>query len=174
MYPRTAARLLLPLLCLATAPAFAATAPAGASSAAVITVTADRSSALSPPQSDHAQVVYSGNVVIHRGTLTLFGARAVIHTGKQKIERVVVTGKPARFTMRPAGRPAIHGEAATITYTADDETVTLDGGVHLTRPGESFSAEHATYSLKSGRLEAGGTGTGRIHAVLAPAGGSGS
>lgn len=172
MYRRTVVRLLFPLLCLAAAPALAAPAPAGASPATVITVTADHSSALSPPHGDRAQVIYSGNVVIHRGPLTLLGARAVIHTRKQKIERVVVTGSPARFTMKPEGRPVIHGEAATITYTADNETLTLDGGVHLTRPGESFSAEHATYALKTHRLEAGGTGTGRIHAVLTPAGGS--
>ena len=170
---RPPCRLVLPLLLwLCAIPAFGKAAPASASSGTVITVTADQSSAQSPPHSDRMQVVYSGHVVIHRGTLTLHGERAVIHTNKQGIESAVVTGSPAHFTLTPKGKPTVHGEAATITYTADNQVLTLDGRVHLTRPGERFSAAHATYELQSRRLNASGSKSGPIHAVLTPASGS--
>jgi len=173
MSPERLPRLVLPLLLwLSTVPAFAAAPPPSTSSGTVITITADQSSALSPPHDNRMQVVYSGHVVIHRGTLTLHGTRAVIHTNKQGIESAVVTGSPARFILESKGKPAIHGEAATITYTAGNQMLTLDGQVHLTRPGESFSAAHATYGLQSQRLSASGSGSGPIHAVLTPASGS--
>jgi len=174
MSPERLPRLLLPLLLWlpVAVPAFGAAAPASATSGTVITITADQSSAQSPPHGNRMQVVYSGHVVIHRGTLTLHGERAVIHTNEKGIESAVVTGSPARFIVLPEGKAAVHGEAATITYTASDQVLTLDGRVRLTRPGESFSAAHATYGLQSRRLSASGSGSGPIHAVLTPASGS--
>lgn len=172
MSPRRLPLLLLPAACLCFAAAYAAPAPASASAGTVVTVTADRSSALSPPHSGHTQVTYTGHVVIHRGTLTLHGDRAVVHTNAKGIERVTVTGTPARFSQKPRSGTVIHGEAETISYAANDQVLTLDGHVRLTRPGESFSAAHASYDLKSRRLSASGSGKGRIHAVLAPSGGS--
>lgn len=171
MRARPLLRLLLPTAaCLGLGAALAASPPASTAARPVITVSADQSSALSQPHGERTQVTYSGHVVIRRGTLTLRGAQAVVHTNSKGIERVVVTGKPARFTLAPSSGTGIHGEAASITYTDDDQLLTLDGRVRLTRPGESFSAAHATYSLRTRRLTAGSNGTGRIHAVLTPAG----
>lgn len=151
---------------------FATPSPAPASSATTITIDADRSSALSPPQGDHSQVVYTGHVVIHRGILTLHGERATIHLRKQTIERIVVTGQPTHFTVKPRGKPVIHGHAASVTYEADTDSLQLDGNVYVTRPGQSLTASHVDYNLKSRLLKARSKDGGQIHAVLTPAGGS--
>lgn len=153
-------------------PAFAAPSPAPASSATTITINADRSSALSPPHGNHSKVIYSGHVVIHRGILTLHGERAIIHLLKQKIERIVVTGQPTRFTVKPEGKPVIHGHAASVTYEADTDSLQLDGNVYVMRPGQSFTASHVDYNLKSRLLKARSKAGGQVHAVLTPAGGS--
>ncbi|HYW75063.1 MAG TPA: lipopolysaccharide transport periplasmic protein LptA [Gammaproteobacteria bacterium] len=148
-----------------------ATAPAAASSGKVLTVNADRSSAVSA--SGHkTDVVYSGHVVIQRGKLTLRGDRAVIHIKAQKFDSVTLTGKPATFTLRTPGKPEIKGNALSITYHAASSLLNLDGQVHFSRPGEHFSAEHIRYEVKTRRLEAHGKNHGRVHAVMSPASGS--
>lgn len=153
-------------------PLFATPSPAPASSATTITIKADRSSALSPPHGDRSQVVYTGHVVIHRGILTLSGERAVIHLRKQIIERIVVTGQPTHFAVKPRNKPTIHGEAASVTYEAGNDSLQLDGKVHVTRPGEDFTAAHVNYDLKTRLLKARSKDGGQIHAVLTPASGS--
>lgn len=155
-----------------TLPLFATPSPAPATSAPTITIDADRSSALSPPHGDHSQVVYTGHVVIHRGILTLTGERAVIHLRKQNIERIVVTGQPTHFTVKPRHKPTIHGVAASVTYEAGNDSLQLDGKVHVTRPGEDFTAAHVNYDLRTRLLKARSKDGGQIHAVLTPASGS--
>ncbi len=148
-----------------------ATAPAPASSAKILTVNADRSSA--ETTSGHkTDVVYSGHVVINRGNLTLHGDRAVIHLRAQKLDTVTLTGKPARFTLRTPGKPEIKGNALSITYHVASSLLNMDGKVHFSRPGERFSAEHIRYEVNTRRLEAHGENHGRVHAVMSPAAGS--
>jgi lipopolysaccharide transport protein LptA len=161
---------LVPMLWVLSTQAFAVTAPA--SSATATTINADRSSALSPPHDNRTRIVYTGHVVIHRGTLTLLGERAVIYIRKQTIERIAVTGQPAKFTFKPRGKPIVRGQAINATYEADNDTLQLDGEVQITRPGESFTAEHVNYGLKTRLLKAHSNDSGQIHAVLTPAGGS--
>ncbi len=161
---------LVPMLWVLSTQAFAVTAPA--SSATAITISADRSVALSPPHGDRTRIVYTGHVIIRRGTLTLLGERAIIYIRKQTIERIAVTGQPARFTFKPKGKPIVHGQAASATYEADNDTLQLDGEVQVTRPGENFTAEHVNYGLKTRLLKARSNGSKQIYVVLTPAGGS--
>lgn len=158
---------LVPMLWVLSTLAFAVTAPA--SSATAITISADRSVALSPPHGDRTRIVYTGHVIIRRGTLTLLGERAVIHIRKQAIKRIVVTGQPARFVFKPKGKPIVRGQALSVTYAADNDTLQLDGKVHVIRPGESFTAEHINYELKTQLFKARSNGSGQIHAVFTPA-----
>lgn len=162
-----AACLALPAM---AAPAIPATAPAPAASTAggVMTVSADSSSAASTGKDHGTRVIYSGHVVVRRGALSLFGDKAVIDARARGIGKVVVTGGPARFELREPGKAPVKGAAASITYTADSALLQLDGGVHLERPGETFSAGHAAYHLDTRRLEASGKNAGRVHAVLTP------
>ncbi|MGH8128861.1 MAG: LptA/OstA family protein, partial [Gammaproteobacteria bacterium] len=76
------------------------------------------------------------------------------------------------FTVKPKDKPVIHGEAASVTYEADNDSLQLDGNVHVTRPGENFTASHVNYNLKTRLIKARRKGGGQIHAVLTPAGGS--
>lgn len=148
-----------------------AIAPEAASSADVLTVNADRSSAVTT--ADHkTDVVYTGHVVIQRGPLSLRGDRAVIRMKAQKIDTVRVTGQPARFTLQSPGKPEIKGSALSITYHAADSLLELDDQVRFSRPGEHFSADHIRYQIDTRRLDAHGENHGRVHAVLSPAAGS--
>ncbi len=172
---RTSRAALLAACLAASGPILAApaagTAPAPATSADILTVNADSSSAVTTA-GHSTDVVYSGHVVVQRGPLTLLGDRAVIHTQAQKIDTVRVTGRPARFTLQSPGKPEIKGSALTITYHAADSRLDLDDRVHFSRPGEHFSADHIRYEIDSRRLEARGKDHGRVHAVLSPAAGS--
>lgn len=137
-----------------------------------MTITADRSSAVSSKDRKRTEVTYSGHVVVTRGGLKLFGDKAVIHARAHGIGAVAVTGGPARFEFHEPGHRTVNGEALSITYKASDETLHLDGQVHFSRPGETFSASHVTYRIDTRHLKASGKNAGRVHAVMSPADGS--
>lgn len=156
---------------LAGPPPPASSAPAASTASKVLTVRADSSSAASKP-GHKTEVVYAGHVVIRRGALTLTGARALIRMQNQKVSTVTVTGKPVHFTLIQTGNPPIKGDAQSVVYHAQANTLELDGDVHFYRPGERFSADHILYWIGSRRLKAEGKNHGRVHATLSPASGS--
>ena len=136
-----------------------------------LVVTADRSTAISFPDSNRTQATYEGSVVITRGAATIHGERAIVYMKNQHLDRAVVTGTPATFTWLPQQGAPVHGSAATITYLAISDTVVLTGKVTVQRGMETFSSAEARYALKTGTLAAhGGSGAapGRVHVVVPP------
>lgn len=157
--------------------ACAVAAPGAHAAATALTVDADHSTAVNPASSGAGQVTYSGHVVITRGNMVIRGERAVVYTRNQRLEKAVVTGKPAHFFWHSATGAPVRGKAREATYLAAADTVELRGAVTLTRGGEVLSAAAMRYALGTQTLTAEGSASQRVHAVIpsaATAGGGAS
>lgn len=141
-----------------------------ASAGSPLTVSADHSVTTLDTRADSGQTTYRGHVVIRRGTTVIHGAQAVVHTRHQRLEKAVVTGKPATFSLEPSGdeRP-VHGQAHSITYKVGANTLVLEGNATLHRGGQTFSAARVQYDLGTGTLKARGHQGERVHVVIPPA-----
>jgi len=136
--------------------------------------------------------VFTGNVVITKGTILIRGAQVEVRQDPQGNQFGLVTGKPGFFRQKREGLDEfIEGQAARIEYDSKADTVKFTGGAVLRRfkgaqlndetvgsvitynsGNDTFSVDggpgNRTASNPSGRVRAMLTPVGKPDAVAAP------
>jgi lipopolysaccharide export system protein LptA len=116
-------------------------------------------------------MIYSGNVVIEQGRLSIRADRVEITTRKGKTELARATGKPAKLRQRAKSEDEeVRAEADRVDYRVSLRKVDLVGHVTLRRGEDLFTADVLHYDLDSKSLNATGDekSGGRVHAVIQP------
>lgn len=116
-------------------------------------------------------VVYSGDVLVEQGRLSIQADRVEIKTRKGKTELVRATGKSVKLRQRADGASGeIQAEAERVDYHVALRKVDLVGRVTLRRGEDLFTADVLHYDLVSKNLNAAGDekNDGRVHAVIQP------
>ncbi|GAB4507559.1 MAG: hypothetical protein Tsb0026_03510 [Sulfuricaulis sp.] len=116
-------------------------------------------------------VVYSGNVAVEQGRLSIQADRVEIKMHKSKTELVRATGKPAKLRQRSEGESGeIRAEADRVDYHVALRKVDLVGHVTLRRGEDLFTADVLHYDLNTKSLNAAGDkkSDSRVHAVIQP------
>lgn len=117
-------------------------------------------------------MVYSGNVTVEQGRLSIRADRIEVTARQGKTELVRATGKPAKLRSRGEGENGeIQAEADRVDYHVTRRKVDLIGYVTLRRGADLFTADRLHYDLDSKSLNAAGDekSDGRVHAVIQPA-----
>jgi lipopolysaccharide export system protein LptA len=118
-------------------------------------LSADRTDAL---LGDDSVSTLEGNVRIRQGTLEVDADRAEVHRAAGEINRIVLTGAPARLRqVSDAGEP-MEATANRIVYMLGDETMMLTNNVVITQPRGTLRGETIKYDINTGRLDGGGDG----------------
>lgn len=126
-------------------------------------INADNSDAL---MEDNGVSVLQGNVRIRQGTLQVDADRAEIHRRDGDIERIVLTGAPARLRQVSDSGEPLDARARTVTYTMSDEVMVLTGDVVIRQPRGTLRGETVRYDIDTGRLHGGGDGQGVTLRIL--------
>ncbi len=99
----------------------------------------------------------SGNVRIVQGTLDVRAAKAVVSQDEQQqVSRAILTGTPATLAQDLDDGGRLDARAAQIDYDMANDRVVLTGEAVVAQPRGELRGERITYSLKDGRIEAGG------------------
>lgn len=118
-------------------------------------ISADRTDAL---LGDDSVSTLEGNVRIRQGTLEVDAARAEVHRAAGDINRIVLTGSPARLRqVSDAGEP-MDAQANRVVYLLADESMMLTGNVVITQPRGNLRGETVKYDINTGRIDGGGDG----------------
>lgn len=150
-------RLALALLLLAAATAgWAAEAP--------IQIEADRAEV----SQRTGESVYTGDVVLTRGALTLRGQRLTVTRGDSGRIHAVLTGEPARIERDRDGEDPVRGHARKLTYDAGGEMLELTGEAYIERGGNDVRGESIRHDLASGRTEADRGEDERVRITIQP------
>lgn len=113
--------------------------------------------------------IYTGNVVLTQGSVTIEGDRMTVHTqAGRTLERVIVEGAPARFEQRREAAEPIRGQAPRMEYHADTEHVLLLGGAILVQGRNEFTGERIRYELVDEQVFAEGEGDRRTRITFFP------
>lgn len=112
----------------------------------------------------------SGNVVITQGTMRIESGSAEITRAGGEMVRLLLEGTPASMRQEHDDGTPMSARASRIDYDVKAETVVLTGSVAVDQGGDSMRGERVTYDLKSGRLNAAGSGSedGRIRMTIQP------
>lgn len=118
--------------------------------------------------------VYSGNVVITRGTARITADEARLELVNGKLQAATIIGAPATFAQDPADGPPISGQAQRIEYDAANETAVLTGDARVTQGADSLQAASVRINLKTEQIEAHSDQQTpeRVHIILHPETGS--
>lgn len=118
-------------------------------------IDADRTDAL---LGDDAVSVLEGNVKIRQGSLEVDADRAEVHRRAGDIDRIVLTGAPARLRQVSDSGEPMDARASQVVYTLSSEVMVLTGGVVIEQPRGNLRGETIKYNVDTGRLDGGGDG----------------
>lgn len=116
---------------------------------------ADRTDAL---LGDDSVSTLEGNVRIRQGTMEVDADKAEIHRRAGEIDRIVLTGAPARLSQISDQGERMDAQARQIVYTPPNEMMVLTGNVEIQQPRGNLRGETIKYDIATGRLDGGGDG----------------
>jgi lipopolysaccharide export system protein LptA len=118
--------------------------------------------------SDSGQCVMTGNVHITQGSLNITAGKAVIYRAGGDISRAVLTGSPAVLKQQMDDGTPMTAHASNVDYNLQSEVVVFTGAVELQQPRGTMNGERVVYNLKTGAIDSGGAGNGRVKMHLMP------
>lgn len=121
---------------------------------------------------------FYGNVIFQQGSLKI-NADKLIYYGKFESEnpddtdRIIATGKPARFQQTPkVNMPPVKAVANKLEYAVKAETLFLIDNAALDQDGSSLSGNRIEYDVKEAVVKARGDKSndedGRVRMVIPP------
>jgi lipopolysaccharide export system protein LptA len=123
--------------------------------------------------------VYTGNVKISQGKLVLTGDKVTLTRSNDEVERITVTGKPARYKQLNEAGEAIEAQSEHMLYIASQNKLTLTINAQLQQPDVKLSSQKIIYDTQKRIVIAGAsdetktTGAGtkqkqRVNIMLTP------
>ena len=104
---------------------------------------------------DHMQMdiisgksVYTGNVKISQGELVLTGDKVTLERSNNKVERMTVIGKPARYSHVTEAGENITAQSEHMIYIANQNKLVLTINAHLQQPDLKLSSQKITYDTE--------------------------
>ncbi len=115
--------------------------------------------------------VYKGSVVIIQGSMRLEGSKVIIFSKNRSVNRVIATGKPARFQQQSGINDSpvkAYGNRIEYHVTSDNIVLLYNAGIYQDQ--STVSGQRIDYNIVTERIKAKGKDdkSTRVHMVLEP------
>jgi lipopolysaccharide export system protein LptA len=110
----------------------------------------------------------SGGVHITQGSLDITSSAATITLAGGDPTRAVFTGGPVALKQELDDGTPMSARADNVDYNLKTEIVVFTGNVSITNPRGSLSGQRVVYNLKTGNVESGGEGSGKVKVRILP------
>ena len=109
----------------------------------------------------------TGNVILSQGSLKVTAAKAVIEQSAGDPSRALLSGG---VTLRQAldDGNQIDAKSSNVDYNLKTEVVVFTGNVEIVQQRGMLSGQRVVYNMKSGQVESGGDGKGRVKMRILP------
>ena len=115
----------------------------------------------------NASCTLTGNVIITQGTLRVVAAKAVVSQSDGNPSRAQLSGGVTLQQEMDDG-DQIRATAANVDYDMRNEVMVFTGNVSIQQSRGSLSGQRVVYNLKTGQIESGGDGGGRVRMRILP------
>jgi lipopolysaccharide export system protein LptA len=112
--------------------------------------------------------VLSGGVHISQGSLDIKSSTARVTLAGGDPTRAVFSGGPVVLTQLMDDGTPMTARANGVDYNLKTEIVVFTGAVSIQQPRGSMSGERVVYNLKTGNVDSGGEGAGRVKMRILP------
>lgn len=109
----------------------------------------------------------SGNIVITQGTLKINASQGQLNQSGGRPNRARLTGGVTMNQQLDDGTP-VNTKSSTIDYDFNTEIIILTGSVEIRQPRGNLHGERVVYNMKTGQVQSGGQGQGRVHMTIQP------
>ncbi|MBZ4039456.1 lipopolysaccharide transport periplasmic protein LptA [Novilysobacter selenitireducens] len=123
---------------------------------------------------DSRPTVLTGGVTITQGTLDIRANRADITQRNGEAVRAVLTGGPVRLNQQLDDGKPMDAVATKVDYDLRNEVVVFTGDVNISQPSGSISGQRIVYNMRTGQVQGGGEGAGRVKMRIMPRNGGAS
>jgi lipopolysaccharide export system protein LptA len=110
----------------------------------------------------------SGGVHITQGSLDITSSAATITLAGGDPTRAVFTGGPVALKQELDDGTPMSARADNVDYNLKTEIVVFTGNVSISNPRGSLSGQRVVYNLKTGNVESGGEGGGKVKVRILP------
>jgi lipopolysaccharide export system protein LptA len=117
---------------------------------------------------DAGQCVMTGNVKITQGSLNIDAGKAVIFRAGGDISRALLSGSPVVLKQQMDDGTPMTAHSSNVDYDLKTEVVIFTGDVQLQQPRGSMSGQRVVYNLRTGSIDSGGQGNGRVKMRILP------
>jgi lipopolysaccharide export system protein LptA len=107
-------------------------------------------------------------VHITQGSLDIRAARAEITMRDGEAVRAVLTGGPVTLKQQMDDGTPMTARASMVDYDLKGETAVFTGNVEISQPRGTMNGNRVVYNLKTGNIESGGEGNGRVRMHILP------
>lgn len=117
---------------------------------------------------------YTGNVIATQGSIRVNSDKLVVHFKDGEAEKLVFTGKAAKFKQTPsAGAKDITGQASTGEFYPKRNLLVLIGDATVFQGNGTYSSDYIEYDIKTSLVKAGDKNISdnskqRVHVVIQP------
>ncbi|WP_159015461.1 lipopolysaccharide transport periplasmic protein LptA [Cognatiluteimonas profundi] len=117
---------------------------------------------------DAGQCVMTGNVRITQGSLDISAAKATIFRAGGDISRALLSGSPVVLKQEMDDGTPMTARANNVDYNLSTDVVIFTGDVVIQQPRGTMSGQRVVYNLKTGNVDSGGEGGGRVKMRIMP------
>jgi lipopolysaccharide export system protein LptA len=110
----------------------------------------------------------SGGVHITQGSLDITSSSATITLADGDPTRAVFKGGPVTLKQELDDGSPMSARADSVDYNLKTEIVVFTGNVSIDNPRGSLSGQRVVYNLKTGNVESGGEGAGKVKVRILP------
>lgn len=107
------------------------------------------------------------DVTMTQGSLRIRAAKAVIQQVNGDMSRVQMSGGVTLSQQLDDGTD-FDSKSSAVDYDLRNETVVFTGNVAITQQRGTLNGERVVYNMKSGQVESGGAGNGRVKMRILP------
>jgi len=117
---------------------------------------------------DAGQCVMTGNVQINQGSLDISAAKATVFRAGGDISRALLSGSPVVLKQQMDDGTPMTAHASNVDYNLSTDVVIFTGDVMIQQPRGTMSGQRVVYNLKTGSVDSGGEGNGRVKMRIRP------
>lgn len=110
----------------------------------------------------------SGGVHITQGSLDIRSGVAVVTLAGGDPSRAVLTGSPVVLKQQMDDGTSMTARANKVDYNLKTEVVVFTGNVEIVQPRGTMSGQRVVYNMRTGRVDSGGEGNGRVKMRILP------
>jgi len=117
---------------------------------------------------DRQPTVLSRGVIIKQGSLLIESSTATVTTRGGEPVRAVLTGGPVKLKQELDDGTPMNATAGRMDYDLTTEVVIFTENVNIQQPRGSLSGQRVVYNMKTGMVNSGGEGNGRVKMLINP------